>query len=53
MGDKVYVVADDQAELVGVVREISGNRLKLNFVVPKKYTTGNATRVYKLVTNTI
>ena len=49
VGDRVYLVADDQEELSGSIEEISGNRAKLTFSVPKKYTTSNNTRIYKLL----
>jgi len=49
VGDRIYLVADDQEELSGSIEEISGNRAKLTFSVPKKYTTSNNTRIYKLL----
>lgn len=49
VGDRIYVVANNQEELSGSIEEKNGNRLKLTFKVPKKYTLGNQTRVYKLV----
>jgi hypothetical protein len=49
VGDRVYLVADDQEELSGSIEEINGNRAKLTFSVPKKYTTSNNTRIYKLL----
>jgi len=49
VGDRVYVVANDQEELSGSIEEVSGNRVKLTFKVPKKYTPANKTRLYKLV----
>lgn len=51
--DRVYVVADDQEELSGSILEKSGNRVKLTFTIPKKYTLSNYTRMYKLVEETI
>lgn len=51
VGDRVYVVADDQEELSGSIEEIQGNRVKLTFNVSKKYTLANKTRLYKLVAN--
>lgn len=48
-GDRVYLVADDQEELSGSIEEISGNRAKFTFSIPKKYTTSNNTRIYKLL----
>lgn len=47
--DMVYVVADEQEELSGSIEEISGNRVKLTFKVPKKYGTDNNARIYKLL----
>lgn len=52
-GDRVYVVADNQEELSGSILEKDGNRVKLSFKVPKKYTLANITRLYKLVNNPI
>jgi len=49
VGDRVYVVANNQEELSGSIEEKSGNRLKLTFKVPKKYNLGNQTRIYKMV----
>lgn len=51
VGDRVYVVADDQEELSGSIEEISGNRIKLTFNIPKKYTVQNFTRLYKILNN--
>jgi len=53
VGDFIYVVADDQAELSGTIEEKSKNRLKLSFNIPKKYTPQNKTRLYKLVNTPI
>ena len=47
--DRIYVTADDQEELSGVILEITGNRAKLSFNIPKKYTTSNNTRLYKVL----
>lgn len=47
--DRIYVVADDQEELSGSILEISGNRAKFTFNIPKKYTTANNTRLYKVL----
>lgn len=49
VGDRVYLVANDQEELSGGIDEIIGNRIKLTFKVPKKYTVTNKTRLYKLI----
>ena len=49
VGDRIYIVADDQEELSGSVLEKDGNRVKLSFVIPKKYTKANKTRLYKLL----
>lgn len=49
VGDRVYLVADKQEELSGSIEEIDGNRAKLTFNIPKKYTTSNNTRLYKLL----
>lgn len=49
VGDRVYLVADDQEELSGSIEEISNNRAKLTFSIPKKYTPVNNTRLYKLL----
>lgn len=49
VGDRVYLVADDQEELSGSIEEITGNRAKLTFFISKKYTTSNNTRIYKLL----
>ncbi len=53
VSDRVYVVADDQEELSGSILEKTGNRVKLTFVIPKKYTLSNYTRLYKVVEETI
>lgn len=53
VGDDVYVVADDQEELSGKIEEVSKNRVKLTFNIPKKYTVANKTRLYKLVNDPI
>jgi hypothetical protein len=49
VGDRVYVVADKQEELSGSIEEKVGNRVKLTFKVPKKYTLANYTRLYKMI----
>jgi len=49
VGDRVYTVADDQEELSGSIVEIDGNRVKLTFKTPKKYTLDNNTRFYKVL----
>jgi hypothetical protein len=53
VGDEVYVVANNQEELLGKVLEKDGNRVKLSFIIPKKYNLGNLTRLYKLVNDPI
>ena len=53
VGDEVYVVANNQEELFGTILEKDGNRVKLDFIVPKKYNLGNLTRLYRLVTDPI
>ena len=42
-----------QEELFGTILEKDGNRVKLDFIVPKKYNLGNLTRLYRLVTDPI
>jgi hypothetical protein len=49
VGDRVYVVADKQEELSGSIEEKVGNRVRLTFKVPKKYTLANYTRLYKMI----
>lgn len=49
VGDRVYVVADNQEELSGSIISKDGNRVELTFEVPKKYTLANLTRMYKTV----
>lgn len=49
VNDRIYLVADEQKELSGSIEEISGNRIKLTFKVPKKYTTDNLSRIYKVL----
>lgn len=53
VGDEVYVVANNQEELNGKILEKDGNRVKLSFLVPKKYNLGNLTRLYRLVNDPI
>lgn len=53
IGDQIYVVANDQEELSGTILEKDGNRVKLSFVIPKKYNLGNLTRLYRLVNTPI
>ena len=53
VGDSVYVVAENQEELSGTIEEKIGNRVKLTFKIPKKYTLANKTRLYRLVTTPI
>ena len=48
-GDRVYVVANDQEELSGSIVSVNNNRIELTFNVPKKYTTVNQTRLYKIL----
>lgn len=48
IGDRVYVVANEQEELSGSILGKDGNRLELSFVVPQKYTLANLTRIYKI-----
>lgn len=48
VGDRIYLVANDQEELSGAIAAKDGNRIELTFKVPKKYTTSNVTRIYKL-----
>tara|TARA_R100000951_G_scaffold101420_1_gene92908 strand:- start:7838 stop:9256 length:1419 start_codon:yes stop_codon:yes gene_type:complete len=49
VGDRIYVVANEQEELSGSIDEIDGNRVKLTFKIPKKYTISNKTRIYKVL----
>jgi hypothetical protein len=49
VGNNVYVVADNQEELSGVILEKQGFRVRLSFLVPKKYNLINNTRLYKLI----
>jgi len=49
VGDRIYVVATDQEEFSGSIEEIFNNRVKLTFKIPKKYTTSNKTRLYKML----
>lgn len=49
VNDKVFLVADDQEELVGGILEIQNNRVKLTFDVSKRYDTSNNSRIYKLL----
>lgn len=48
-GDVVYVVADEQEELSGSIESVLGNRVKITFKVPSKYSTDNNSRIYKLL----
>jgi hypothetical protein len=49
VGDRVYVVADEQEELSGIIEQIEGNRAKFTFNISQKYTTDNNSRVYKVL----
>ena len=49
IGNTVYLVAEDQAELTGSILNISGNTVFLDFNVPAKYTHTNRSRLYKIL----
>ena len=49
VGDVIFLVADKQQELRGSITEIDGNRIRLNFTVPKKYTPANFGRLYRMI----
>jgi hypothetical protein len=49
VGDKIYVVAENQEELTGTILSKNSNRLELSFKVPAKYTLANQTRLYKML----
>lgn len=48
-GDSVYVVADKQTELSGIINSVTGNTIVLNINIPEKYNHMNFARVYKLL----
>lgn len=47
VGDTVFVIAEDQPELVRTIESIDGNRLKLTETVPANYKDSAFGRVYK------
>lgn len=47
VGDNVFVIADEQEELIRTIEEIDGNRLKLGQIVPANYRDVSFGRVYK------
>lgn len=47
VGDTVYVMADDQQELMRTIQSIDGNRLLLGQPVPANYRDTQFARVYK------
>lgn len=49
-GDKVYIVAENQEELMRAVKSVNGTMLTLNDVVPAKYRTSEKARLYKDLT---
>jgi len=49
VGDRVYLVANEQEELSGSIKGIEGYRVELSFTVPKKYSTINMARLYKFI----
>jgi len=48
-GDAIYIVAENQQELVGNIVSIDGNTVFLDMSVPEKYTHENRSRLYKIV----
>lgn len=48
-GDQVFVVAENQEELVGNILSIDGNTIFLDIKIPQKYTHENLGRVYKVL----
>lgn len=50
VGDTVFVVAENQEELMRGVKAINGNMLTLSDVVPAKYRTSDKARLYKDLT---
>lgn len=49
IGDSIYVVAENQQELVGNVTNIDNNTLFLDVKIPQRYTHENLARVYKVL----
>lgn len=49
VGDTVYVVAEKQEEIEAKVVNVDEGTLFLDNNIPKKYTSGNMARVYKLL----
>lgn len=46
-GDQVYIYAENQLELLRVVKSVNGKSIVLNDVVPMKYATSSLARIYK------
>lgn len=46
-GDTVYIIAENQPELLRAIKSISGNTVVLNDIVPVKYKTTDKLRLYK------
>lgn len=49
-GDSVWIVAENQEELIRGIKSVNGNTVTLNDVVPAKYTPGTKARLYKDLT---
>lgn len=49
VSDSVYVVADDQSEILTTITGISGNTVTLANNIPQKYTKENFSRIYKVL----
>jgi hypothetical protein len=50
VGEKVYVFAEDQVELLRAIKSINGNSVILNDSVPAKYSPASNARIYKDLT---
>jgi hypothetical protein len=49
-GDTIFVIADDQPELIRTIESISDNRIKLTQTVPANYRDSSFGRIYKDLT---
>lgn len=47
VGDQVFVVADNQTELIRSIKAISGNLVTLNDTIPAKFDPASGARLYK------
>jgi len=49
LGDNIYIISEDVAEVLAVIQNVSGNILTLNIAVPITYTTRELARALRIL----